>query len=474
LELAKVLPSEVSEISESYYQALAGLIRDAEDAPEHALPARSLLLQCVLAPLQSITSRTLDAYESFIWNILTIPELHTRRDFFEPLVSALNFNLLLKSLAISLDDLSRGRRLTGVDREQLLWLLAYVIFVYQRVVGDVTSSPTVLERDYLAVITDLLSLLAENIGKRVDADSTISVDFIESSRRQAVAPLPPFARQQITSLLNQRNITRLVSGANWLASPATKVDDAIQPSWKDNEDNEAMTLASYVLTLLRAFPRRADDIRMWLYLGSTFASTEPYASRGGNERLPALKYFWSASRRTKVYREISQEPRNAVDLIKQKTSVPTASHSGQPIKSSLTSVQREWRLILVFLELYSFVLKVIDDDEFFADSNETPVHQQPAAWTRESSLPLGDVKNLTIFLKNLGFALHWYRVDESISSEHGSRKESVSSLAQGISSHRQQSKAAPENTNIAGVKGMTIEYLRGTVTGVLRMLYGRE
>ncbi len=52
-------------------------------------------------------------------------------------------------------------------------------------------------------------------------------------------------------------------------------------------------LAGYILMLIRCFPDQGDDIRMRLYLTDISPQTG---------RLPALKFFWLAMRRTTVFR----------------------------------------------------------------------------------------------------------------------------------------------------------------------------
>ena len=61
---------------------------------------------------------------------------------------------------------------------------------------------------------------------------------------------------------------------------------------RDTDASSAQLFANLALTLLRCYPRKADDIRMWLYLGPTITNDTP-----------ATQYFWRAMKNTTVYKE---------------------------------------------------------------------------------------------------------------------------------------------------------------------------
>jgi len=84
---------------------------------------------------------------------------------------------------------------------------------------------------------------------------------------------------------------------------------------------------------------------------------------------PSNQIFLECIKRYGCVSGISRDSKAAIQLLKDPSSAqkqgyqPPAS-SAQPFES----IRDDWRVILVFLELYTFVLKVMDDDEFFSAS----------------------------------------------------------------------------------------------------------
>lgn len=467
--LARAIPEGISSVSHSYYRALSSLTRTYGSGCSLEPAELILLIRCLLSPLQAITPRTLEAFDGFIWEYLTTPDLPTRLGSMEALASGLNYKLLIAAMASSSHQSVVLQRMSAVHKDGLLWLLAYIINLRRLILGDEITTDDAQTSDYPAIVSSLLSPLAQDVAAGIDAD-----DLHRSPRQRASIPLAPFVREQISSLLNQRSITSLVARSR-IVIPLERGSETNQ---RIRQDAEALVLASYVLTLLRAFPRRGDDIRMWLYLGSTTLSSKQNHNR--TERVPTLRYFWEAMRDTHIFRSISQDPRSAVDLIRSKDLQRSTSHSPKKPELSDIAREREWRIALVFLELYSFVLKVIDDDEFFSGSVMRTTGEAAggsSTWTRESALPLKDVEELTVFLKNLGFAMHWYAAEIEGIGEAESKDEIKQYFTTGLSSRappQAETSTGADEAPIAGIDGMTMDYFRGTVTGVLRMLYERE
>jgi ubiquitin-protein ligase E3 C len=142
---------------------------------------------------------------------------------------------------------------------------------------------------------------------------------------------------------------------------------------------------------------------------------------------------------------------------------------------------REWRTILLFLELYTFVLRFTDDEEFLsASTTNLGQADTPVSRIRESALPLEDVKRLTIFLKNLAFTTY-YNAGEL--SDDGQQVTETGLGTYFGTSTRPSRFRSPEtsivakgvpNRPFAGIAGMTFNYVRTIVTGVMRMLYERD
>lgn len=245
---------------------------------------------------------------------------------------------------------------------------------------------------------------------------------------------------------------------------------------EDSEaSKEARVLAKYALNLLRIFPRRGDDIRMWLYLGSA-PSGEQIAGQP-DAKIPAIKYFWQATSSSRIFQIISSDSTKVLPLLLLPQQAKEAVEIPQDQRD------QEWTTILLFLELYTFVLKVMDDDEFFSSTTPfTSSDNTKISWTRESALPLRDIKDMTIFLKNLAFTLYWNAVDLS-EPELGPTTTSLSSyFSSTTSTHRssepvsgtQDLESRTPSNNLAGVTGIPLEYFKGLVTGLLRMLHERE
>ena len=399
-----------------------------------------LIKDAVLALLKSGNDSGTSAYEGFAHEILTIPQLSDYLDF-GTLAKSLDSEMLTKALNRLLSSEVGGRQIKSRSKEQLLWLLTHYIVIHRLGTADRTASKRP-DSDYITVVSSLLSQLAEEISSRMSGSPN---------------PLPVFVESEISSLLNQESIASLLAYTSF---------DSLQKN-SGQESGDAAVLASYALTLLRIFPRRGDEIRMWLYLGST--ARQSSANRP-DKRVPAIKYFWNAVTRTELFTEISEHPRKAISWLQAEGG---SSGYKTPLPSNRVR-EREWRVLLLFLELYTFVLKVMDDEEFMTGADDTQISQ---SWTRQSALRLGQVKGLTVFLKNLAFAMYW-----NASDILGTREtQATTSLAEyfktsgvRLSVPEPETTGKKEDLEIAGISGMSLDYTRDTVTGLLRMIYERE
>ncbi|KAK5113784.1 hypothetical protein LTR62_003168 [Meristemomyces frigidus] len=300
-----------------------------------------------------------------------------------------------------------------------LWLLANLIYI----AGSTSRGSTT----YITAVARLLGLLADDVdfdSPAVDLDN-VTFDTEVLAKVTSGLPLNTFIHENITSLINEDAIRTLLSrdsttGAN------------------------AQLLAGYALTLLRCFPRRADETRMWLYMGPTRRTND----------LGATPYFWKALRTTSVFSTIQQNSRQVVPLLQAST-------------KAATSRKDDWTVILVFLELYTFLLKIMDDEEFMGSSG-----------SRSSAISLADVGELVTFLKNLGFALCFNASDLTSTGPAPARDAGSLSLGRHFGHGAAQltsidlSEAKP--LTLAGLPGLTIDYLKGLTTGLLRAIYERD
>ncbi|KAI9811235.1 MAG: hypothetical protein M1827_005567 [Pycnora praestabilis] len=467
--LTSKIPKETARNAKQYYHVLANATKHTKTTSfKQGLLDRALLLSNVLGPLRALNSETLKAYEGFASEYLTVPHLE-RYISLEDLVPRLNYKLLARSLASLLKAPRLAESKALADSDSRIWLLAYFVSFHELVYGrkQAQSSP---EPDYVAVVSILLSSLADEIGSRIDIedlpmerDLNSPILYKPGQQQQALLPLPPFVRKEILSLVNQQSITSLLAQIE-----GTSIIEDQGSNSSSGANEEARLLASYALTLLRVFPRRGDEIRMWLYLGSTSIQDAPIGDP--STRIPAIKYFWRSARNTTIYESISRDSRAALILLRHR-----------PL-GSLGSEERnqEWRIILLFLELYAFVLKVMDDEEFFSGGTTHGLGRTEfgTSWTRESALPLVDVKLLTIFLKNLAFTMYWNASDIADVEERDTgggigNYFSTSNAVQSASTSDGTRTKHPDSS-LAGISGMDIDYVKGIVTGLLRMVYERD
>lgn len=307
------------------------------------------------------------------------------------------------------DALAKSQELKKSTRDRL-WLLGNVICL---------CGPTSV--GITATIARLLGSLADDVdfeSAPLDMEN-VSYDQEVLSKTSVDLPLNTYLQDQIGSLVNQESIRNLLS--------------------RDGSATNAQLFASYALTLLRCFPRKADDIRMWLYLGPT-----------RSDDVPATQFFWTAMRTTSVFHTISKDSRAVVPLLRS---------------SNAASQKDDWTVILIFLELYTFLLKIMDDEEFAGRASNG----------RQSAIPLEDVADLVTFLKNLGFTLYFNASDLNEGSAPPQRD--AGSLSLHFGGRAAQDAPKPVETKpltLAGMPGMTIDYMKGVTTGLLRSIYERD
>ena len=453
--LTTKVPKQLAPYSAEYFKTLADV------ALGHQTENLGLIKTAVIGLLQADTSRAASVYEGFAHEFLTVPDLPAMFGSLEDIARVIKYDILAKTLDQLLAASSQANILHLKSRESLLWLLAYFIYFRRWTCAQkhkIADSPDV---QYVNIVSRLVSFLANDISVRIDAlgNQSEAANGMFATAERPIQPLPAFIRWELLTLINQKNVSGLLADMD-----VTSLSD----STVTGAHKEASTLASYALTLLRAFPRRGDEIRMWLSRGSTSRR-----ARTGGVEMPAIKFFYLATSRTDIFARISKDPHATVGMLRPDKI--QAQCNG--ISSSITTESRDqqWRVILLFLELYKFVLIFMDDEEFLSGSSES---NSQWSYTRQSALPLEQVRQLTIFLKNLAFAMHW-NAAEIAGIEETEAKISLaeyfggSRAAQPEKGHEEPPEKFAE-MSVAGVSGMTLAYMKGMVTGVLRMIYERE
>jgi ubiquitin-protein ligase E3 C len=461
--VADQIPAETSQNAPVFYATLAQVVSglSLEGGADVDTKLVDALYNTVVSPLKEVTGYTLDAYEAFGHSFLPLSALSADTNspwatkFRDSLADTINYKLLANALATSLKQSGLQAHPGLADPVSRLRFLGSFVY-FHRYAHNFHSYST--HKDFVTVVSPLLNSLPTDVIEGPASDD----DKVEDTDRESPNT---FVKEQVLSLVNQEGIGNLLAG-----SPQSS------ESSEDERIEESRQLANYALALLRFFPRRGDEIRMWLYMGPSNAQTGK-----GAKKAPAIRYFWEASKRSSVFKTITRDSRAAINLLRPRShqaSAPTVDHART---SSLTQhafwqaprqeVDRdavtadEWRVILVFLELYTFVLKVTDDEDFFSGGQDTYTGQ-----IRDNSLPLGEVKDLTTFLKNLGFTLYFDASDINASEERDSSSNGIGLFAK-APEPQQQKQVEP---SIGGVAGLTLDHVKGLVTGLLRMVYERD
>ena len=464
--LCEKIPQQLGRRGKQYYQAIAAVIVYSGHDATTLMVCGDHLRTSMIALLKPITPETVTAYEGFALECLTVSDLPRILPKFNSVADEINFRLLARSLLANNASLQSSNAEYSIPPTQRMWLLAYLIYFYRQVHSFGSTSRSFLDAETTTVISSLLSSLGPEIASRIDLEDVEAEEIdLSTDASQKLSPLPAFVREQITSLVNQQSVSGLLSQSRLTT-------DGLEAEDKEGQAN-AKVLANYALTLLRIFSKRADEIRMWLYLGGSVSPGGP-KDEGS---LSAIRYFWKATKSSEVFRKISSDSRAVLSVLQAK---PTAqSPFNTDGKRNAEERGAEWRVILLFLELYTFVLKVMDDEEFLSGGRKTDSSTESShSWTRESAIPLDDVKALTVFLKNLAFTIYWNaseltQVTEG--KEGGSLREYFGRTVN-ARSYDADSSTVRKTTEveITGNSGITVEYTKGMVTGLLRMLYERD
>lgn len=393
-----------------------------------------------------VDDSVLNAHAAFALYFLTTPDLANILGGLEGLAAIVNISLVSAALIRSLSPSPTSQ----MENNGKIWLLAHFISLNRLQRRD-TQEPNFLR----ALSIQLSDCSAEIVGR---IDATDPEVMQESSggdtEKDTIPPLPAFIKAEFLSLVNKASITGLLARFNTDYAKASAIGE-----------EDASLLASYALTLLRIFPRRGDEIRMWLYLGSMNASK--------TVQIPALKFFWQAMISTNIFAIIRGDSKAALTMLR-----PQSQHESASVTQNSIAQDREWRTVLLFLELYTFVLRFTDDEEFLSASEPTFGRTvEPVSHIRASALPIEDVKQLTIFLKNLAFTTY-YNAGE-LADDHQHDGGLGAYFGTPISSRFQIHEPEETNNNVAprpfaGIAGMTFSYVRTIVTGVMRMLYERD
>ena len=450
-ELVTISGDLLANHSMEYYQAIK------------TLPYNNLGQDCarnvVLALIRNAPHNGEAAYAGLAWIYLSRPELPGFINAVDLLAQSIEYHKLAAALVNILESKTNQQLLEKNADDSLLWLLSYFIYFHGHLKQQ-NGKRTPPDAQYVQVVSRFIQLLADDIGKRIDNFDMHSLSGNVTSQNglstTVTKTLPDFVRSQVLSLVNQENVSGLLAKLEL---------DASTSSSRIKSSSEASALASYVLTLLRVFPRRRNDIQLWLYWGSVI---DPAKSQ---RKVPAAKYLYEAVKSTSIYSSISRDPEETIRFL---APAIAANEDRTERTSQRESRDKEWRIILLFLELYSFILQVMDDEEF-RSGKDNP--DPSASWTKQSALPIPEILSLSVFLKNLAFALYWYGPEMAGQQEQKTLQGLAAYFGKGqfdLGNDDDYSSARVDDREIAGISGMTVAVLKGLVVGALRMVYERE
>ncbi|KLU88337.1 hypothetical protein MAPG_07324 [Magnaporthiopsis poae ATCC 64411] len=425
-------PESAADSLDTYYTLLAHIIKeerlDIHDRSGLPLTAISLPLR---APTDILASK---ARRAFVVYFLASPDLILSEEQKNVLVEAIEPERLSTAVV---DEFSSGA-LASASKEELLWLLARFIDI-QRAQSATPHTPA-----YVKALHVQLSNLAGEIRSRFTPVSSRDAPGLEAAA--AKPQLPHYVSKQLSFLVERGEISNLL-GKFVFNYGATSSETA----------GDASILAGYILTLIRCFPSRGDDIRMRLYLADIAGQTE---------KLPSLRFFWEAVKTTTVFSRVIRDEKAAHAFLLQRTYFQSSSTD--------SAWDREWRMVLLFLELYVFVLRLTDDEDFFSGISGALTGGTPPSRLAACSLPLEDLEKLSLFLKNLGFTLYYHAAD--LLQVDGAADNATQSLDDVVRlTSKTKGKARDKVTSsFTVISGIDFEAFRNIVITAIRMLYERD
>lgn len=375
-------------------------------------------------------------YHAFAFSFLTNENLR----FFEENISDLSNTVILSHLSRAIVAGLSSTSSSRYSEDAQLWQLAHFINL-TRFSNNSGPSTGILETLYTQ-----LSILSSFISIRLSVRTSDNDE--NDSEELLVAPLDPYVSSQLMSLVDSNGISQTLN------------DFSINLAGSSQQEYQSTSyLAGYILTLLRCFPSSGDDIRMRLFL-------EEIPTLSGD--IPIIKFLWHMMAKTSVFQKIRAESEPPLDILRRYLG---AAHGS----TSSLEEEQDWRIVLLFLELYVFILRLSDDEDFFSGIYP-PVVQQASSNSRirSCSLSLKDVEMLTSFLKNTAFTLH-YKTQELSKSrddlETASKNRIDAYFATGESATSNQG----QGTHLSkSPTNLDLDSLRNIVTSAMKMLYERD
>ncbi|KAI1374401.1 hypothetical protein F4677DRAFT_166501 [Hypoxylon crocopeplum] len=439
VDIVRRRPTSIIPLSNQYYQFLSRCFE--QDSHETVSPGqRDILTTAATAPLVYNPGQELYrlvAYQAFAFSFLTSSGLSYLQQDPTRIVCGVDLEVLSQSVI----DAYSGREQVGkLPKNGSLWLLAHFIALNR-------AAPTSQGSKYLEALYLQLSILVDDIRIRYGQHNTNNEASAHGDGdADDSTSFSPWLLNQLDFLVDEDGISELLSRFTSTALSADRLSE-----------DDASLLAGYTLVLLKCFPSHCDDIRMRLFQGDI--TTLNYAS---STSVPSVKYFWKAASNTEIFKSIMQSKAQ-----QQPTSVVTLLRP-EPIRD------QEWWTILLFLELYNFLLRVTDDEDFLPSETQLLSQQSPVtSRIRLSGLSLNELKQLINFLKHLSFPLYYNLPDILPSASRPARLNNLMGINSDKTSPRKEEGKSTQSW-FAGIIGMDVLSLRATTTATMRSLYERD
>lgn len=269
-------------------------------------------------------------YRAYAFSFLASEHLYLFENNLEVFSQAVSADTLAQSI---LQGFTTGAA-AGISKDDLLWLLAHFIDL-----GRITLDST-HKLIYLETLYTLLAALSPEIRLRIGLKSgSDSSDPIDLTEEPLLQPPDTYIQSKLILLVEHDGISQLLRDFS-----------ASQSNSSSQESGHTGILSGYILTLLQCFPGNGDDIRMRLFL-------EQISTPAGE--VPTVKYLWQTMRHTNIFRKLRTESESPVNVLQRYLGISSDVRDN-------TEEEQEWRTILLFLELYIFILRLSDDEDFFS------------------------------------------------------------------------------------------------------------
>jgi ubiquitin-protein ligase E3 C len=333
----------------------------------------------------------------------------------------------IQMLSAVVQDGQTGIPTSSNTTDESIWLVARFIHLGRNAPESSKSL------DYLGALYTQLAAFAPEIGLRMGVSDKTEPSEPRTNKSRALKPLDPYVSAQLLSLGGTEGIASILRD---FSSYITKASGA--------ESRGTSILAGLFLTIMTCFPAQADETRMKLFL-------EQVPTPSGN--VPLVQILWRTMSQTATFARLGKGQDHTIEVLKSYLS------KGSPVSDA---DEQDWRVILLFLELYTFVLRLSDDEEFLAGLSTDRLQMAPKSPSRiqACSLTIAHVKQLTTLLKHTAYALYSNGPD----------------LFQAQARLFEKRDPNSSKGTVSPLKGAAndLDSLKGTVTAALKMLYERD